>query len=184
MAKTNLKVQGDGAWNSAEKINAELLAFTYGSFVVKLIREMDSIDNVNRQIEVMGYNIGRRLIDDFLAKSVTQCESLRDMAETIAKVGIKMYLGVGCEVTYFNEEEKIFVLALPECPLTEFVELNEEQQDLVYLNIVCGVIRGALEMLHRRVECHIIKDALKGDETNEIRVRVLEVLLDEYKSDD
>ena len=184
MAKTNLKVQGDGAWNSAEKINAELLAFTYGSFVVKLIREMDSIDNVNRQIEVVGYNIGRRLIDDFLAKSVTQCETLRDMAETIAKVGIKMYLGVSCEVTYFNEEEKIFVLSLPECPLTEFVELNEEQQDLVYLNIVCGVIRGALEMLHRRVECKIEKDVLKGDETNEIRVRVLEVLLDEYKSDD
>lgn len=32
-------------------------------------------------------------------------------------------------------------------PLTEFVELPSEFQDLRYCNILCGVIRGALEMV-------------------------------------
>jgi hypothetical protein len=50
-----------------------LLSFTYGALVVKLIKEMDNIEAVNTQLETMGYNIGVRLIDDFLSKSGTDC---------------------------------------------------------------------------------------------------------------
>lgn len=32
-------------------------------------------------------------------------------------------------------------------PLTEFVDLPDEFRDLKYCNILCGVIRGALEMV-------------------------------------
>lgn len=55
---------------------------------------MESIEAVNTQLESMGYNIGVRLIDDFLAKSGTDCQNLREMSEAIAKIGFKMYLGV------------------------------------------------------------------------------------------
>lgn len=32
-------------------------------------------------------------------------------------------------------------------PLTDFVELPDEFKELKYCNILCGVIRGALEMV-------------------------------------
>jgi hypothetical protein len=42
---------------------------------------------VNRQLEKMGYNIGMRLIEDFLAKSnMGRCSNFRETAEMISKV--------------------------------------------------------------------------------------------------
>jgi hypothetical protein len=43
---------------------------------------------VNQQLDKMGYNIGMRLIEDFLAKSNTgRCGNFKDTAEMISKVG-------------------------------------------------------------------------------------------------
>jgi hypothetical protein len=43
---------------------------------------------VNRQLDKMGYNIGMRLIEDFLAKSNTgACANFKETAEAISKVG-------------------------------------------------------------------------------------------------
>jgi hypothetical protein len=36
---------------------------------------------------------------------------------------------------------------LEDNPLTDFVELPESCSKLIYCNILCGVIRGALEMV-------------------------------------
>ena len=41
--------------------------------------------------------------------------------------------------------------------------------ELVFANVICGVIRGALEMVHMRVECRFTGDMLKGDPVNAIR---------------
>jgi len=42
---------------------------------------------VNKQLEKMGYNIGIRLIEDFLAKSsAPTCTNFREVAEMISKV--------------------------------------------------------------------------------------------------
>ena len=57
-------------FNEQPKINAELLSLTYGVFVAKLIREADdnSAEQVNKQLEEVGYNMGCRMIDDFFAR--------------------------------------------------------------------------------------------------------------------
>jgi len=47
-----------------------------------------------------------------------------------------------------------------------------------YSNVYCGVIRGALEQVSMRVECNFVKDILKGDEVNEIRVELKEIMVD------
>ena len=48
----------------------------------------------------MGYNIGIRLIDEFLAKSnVSSCLDFKETAEVIANVGFKMLFGVTASVT-------------------------------------------------------------------------------------
>ena len=56
---------------------------------------------------------------------------------------------------------------------------------LQYSSLLCGVIVGALEMVQMSVDCRFIKDVLKGDDTNEMRVElkglVKNVMCDEYK---
>ena len=92
-----------------------------------------------------------RLVEDFLARSqVGRCADFRETAEVIAKVGFKMFLGVTPTVTNWSGDSKSFSLVLDENPLTEFVELPEKHRGLRYSNILCGVLRGALEMVRRR----------------------------------
>ena len=47
-----------------EKVNSELLALTYGSLVVQLLRDLGSADAVNAQLDRMGYNIGIRIVEE------------------------------------------------------------------------------------------------------------------------
>ena len=99
----------------------------------------------------MGYNIGLRLIEDFLAKTNSgSCSNLKDTAEMISKVGFKIFLNVVPAVTSWSQDGKSFNLVLEENPLAEWVELPDDakaQDELWYSNILCGVIRGALEMV-------------------------------------
>jgi dissimilatory sulfite reductase (desulfoviridin) alpha/beta subunit len=114
------------------KQNGEFFALTYGAMVMQLIKDYEDIDDVNKQLEKMGYNIGVRLIDEFLAKSgTTACQSHREMADVIAKVAFKMFLGVTADVTSWNAEKSTFCLVLYENPLVEFVELPPEMSTLV-----------------------------------------------------
>lgn len=96
-----------------------------------------------------GYNIGLRLIDEFLARSgLGRCRDLRETAEVIAKVGFKMFLGYAGNVLKMNAKKGSFHLVLEENPLIDFVELPAQYKEtLIYNNILCGVIRGALEMV-------------------------------------
>lgn len=53
-----------------------------------------------------GYNIGTRLIDEFLAKAQAgQCGNFAETGEVIAKVGFKMFLGVTAEVVHTDSSE-------------------------------------------------------------------------------
>src|SRR5271170_4025880 len=71
-----------------DKVNAELVTLTYGTIVAQLCNDLDhNYVAVNSELEKMGYNIGMRLIEDFLARSGTgRCSSFRDTAEVISKV--------------------------------------------------------------------------------------------------
>ena len=69
------------------KQNAELFALTYGALVVQLIQDYEDYEEVNKQLEKMGYNIGTRLVEDFLARSsIGRCSDFRDVGEVVAKV--------------------------------------------------------------------------------------------------
>ena len=140
---------GDAAFSRVEKLNSELFSLTYGAIVTQLLKDYEETDATNAQLEKMGYNIGVRLIDEFLAKAqVGQCGSFQETAEVIAKVGFKMFLGITAEVVGASASE--FSLQLTENPLAEFVELPEHYSSLAYSNMLCGVLRGALEMVQVR----------------------------------
>jgi hypothetical protein len=80
--------------------------------------------------------------------------------------------------------ESEFRLQMSENPLAEFVELPEEYAKLEYSGMLCGVLRGALEMVQMRVECTLTKDVLWGDDVTEIHVVLKERLQEEYHDDD
>ena len=148
------------------------------------------IDELLAKCEVNGIDIG-------------PCNTLESTAEVIAKVGFRCFLGMTCDVT--NVTDKSFSLFLFENPLSIFVELPENSPDdenvdggefdaggeglsgamkaarpdwtqLKYSNIYCGVIRGALEQVNLKVTCDFVRDVLRGDDVNEIRVELKEIL--------
>lgn len=190
MSKSNITQAGHALWAKVPKANTELFALTYGSLITELLRDYDkNIPEINSQLERIGHSIGIRCIDELLAKSevngvtIPACRDLKDTAEVVAKVGFRMFLGIGCEVGKIGP--KSFSLFLNENPLSIFVELprNEDSggtdwSKLKYSNIYCGVIRGALEQVNMKVECEFVRDVLKGDDVNEIKVELKEVLVD------
>ena len=149
--------------------------------VAQLCQDFNSnYEEVNKQLDKMGYNIGVRLIEDFFAKSSTQrCANFRETADTISKVrwvlghsrcagfffyftsspctsvdtrqvGFKMFLNITPTVTSWSADNKQFSLIFEENPFADFVELPDDgkaQDQLWYSNILCGVLRGALEMV-------------------------------------
>ena len=58
------------------------------------------------------------------------------------------------------------------------------QNTLWYSNLLCGVIRGALDMVNMKVNCYFNADTLKGDQTNEIILELKEIVKDKYEEDD
>ena len=69
------------------------------------------------------------------------------------QVGFRNYLGVVPTVSGWSAAGDEFSLVLEANPLAEFVELppDSPHKDLHYSQILCGALRGALEMVHMEV---------------------------------
>lgn len=66
------------------------------------------------------------------------------------QVGFKIFLNITPTVTNWTADNKQFSLLFDENPLADFVELPDDgraQDGLWFSNILCGVLRGALEMV-------------------------------------
>ena len=164
--------------------SSELLALTYGALVAQLVEDYEDPAAINEQLEKMGYNIGMRLIEEFLAKtaelplwSKTPCADFKEAMDVVAKVGFKMFLGINVDTRWMSDTEVALVFR-DELPLNEFVELPESLSALNYSNIVCGVVRGSLEMVQFKVSCRFGSDTLQGADVSEVLVQLTELLAD------
>uniref|UniRef100_A0A6V2DC26 Trafficking protein particle complex subunit n=1 Tax=Ditylum brightwellii TaxID=49249 RepID=A0A6V2DC26_9STRA len=196
MSKNTATASGHALWAKMPKANAELFALTYGSLVTELIRDYDDANEINNQLDRIGHSIGVRCVDEFLSKAemaginIPPCTTMRDTAEVVAKIGFRMFLGVTAETSNFSPDGRAFSVFLYDNPLAIFVELppppsggaiasgEKDLSKIKYSNIFCGVIRGALEQVNLRVNCEFVRDVLRGEEVNEIRVELKEVLVD------
>ncbi|XP_054079836.1 trafficking protein particle complex subunit 3 isoform X1 [Rissa tridactyla] len=179
-----------GRGTESKKMNSELFTLTYGALVTQLCKDYENDEDVNKQLDKMGYNIGVRLIEDFLARSnVGRCHDFRETADVIAKIAFKMYLGITPSITNWSPGGDEFSLILENNPLVDFVELPDNHSSLIYSNLLCGVLRGALEMVSQglssseteirttkvqmAVDVKFVQDTLKGDSVTEIRMKFI-----------
>lgn len=185
MSKDKYQKQGDAIFNKLEKVNSELLSLTYGALVSQLLKDLELVDEVNEQLEKMGYNIGIRLIEEFLAKSeISFCESFEETVEVIAKVAFKMFLGISGTVSCVNKEENIYSIVFDANPLCDFVELPKSLSSLNYSSLLCGIIKGSLEQIRIKVNCYFVKDMLKGDDYYEIHIQLKDIMKEEILNDE
>lgn len=161
-----------------KKVNSELVTLTYGSLVAQMVKDVENPDDVNKQLDRLGYNMGIRLVEDFLAKTGSgRCLDLKDTADKI-QTAFRMYLGVQPNVANWSPAGDEFSFIIDSNPLTDLVELPEDLKSLRYCNIICGAIRGALEMVQLDIQSWIVQDQLKGDANTEIRVKFIRKLED------
>ena len=179
--------------DQVEKINSEVITLTYGSLMVRLIKDYEKPEEINDQLEKMGYNIGIRLIDDFLAKScIDPPKTFEEAISIITNNALKFYLNVGAKYELVKTDSNMidtnqqyeYRIYFSENPLNDYVELPDKFKGLWYSNMICGVIRGALEAINIKVECKYNKDTLKGNDLNEIRVKLIEIIEEKLQEEE
>lgn len=117
--------------------------------------------------------MGKRMIDEFLARSMKpyNCKDFHTTMDVLSKQAFKMFLGATGECTNWEVDGKACSLIIKDNPLSDFVVLPAGYMNsLWYSNILCGLIRGSLEMINIKVKATFTKDMLRGDQETEIKV--------------
>ncbi|XP_051881134.1 trafficking protein particle complex subunit 3-like isoform X1 [Pristis pectinata] len=172
--KIDWHLPSSSSTGSAHHMGIELIVLTYGTVVEQLCKDYENDEDINKELDKMGHNIGSRLVEDFLARSsITQCRNFHETAEVIAKVAFKMYLGVTARVTFWTLAGDDCSLFLEKNPLRDYVEIPEKHSCLLYSNMICGILRGALKMVRLQVDVQLLQDSVKDNNITEIRMKLM-----------
>ena len=91
-----------------------------------------------------------------------------------------MFINVSTTVSDWNPDGSECIITLDDNPLAEFVELPEQLLSLRYNNMIAGTIRGALEMVNLEVECKVVREKTRGDDTDAMRLTLVSSATESY----
>ena len=171
----------DELYSSKTTHSSELLSFLYGSLMVRLTKDYKDLNEINKKSEEMGFDIGFRLLDDVLdelGKNIHTTNPINTLLLTL----LKNFLGINGELSQNSDKE--FHYVFKNNPLALFVELPEHLKELCYSNIICGMIRGLLENANFKVECNFDKDKTRGDDINDIKIVIVEIMEERFIDDE
>jgi hypothetical protein len=124
--------------------------------------------------------MGCKMTDEFFARQnppMAFCQNFRTTIDIISKQAFKMFLNITADVEKYDETNKSCYLVFRENPFAEYVILPSSiEKSLWYSNIICGMIRGALEMIGIVVKAYFMTDVLRGDLETVVRVEFVKVL--------
>ena len=166
-----------------KNIKVELLTFMYGTLLVRLTKDIKDINELNKKIELIGYDIGKRLVDDLIDdfQRVDQSDQNKLMEKLICQLA-QHYLGIIGNYNQVGENE--FHLKFNQNPISLYVELPESLEGLCYSNIICGIMRGMLEITGFEVKCEFIKDKMKGDDINDNKITLVKYIEERFIDDE
>ena len=166
-----------------KNIKVELLTFMYGTLLVRLTKDIKDINELNKKMELIGYDIGKRLVDDLIDdfQRVDQSDQNKLMEKLICQLA-QHYLGIIGNYNQVGENE--FHLKFNQNPISLYVELPESLEGLCYSNIICGIMRGMLEITGFEVKCEFIKDKMKGDDINDIKITLVKYIEERFIDDE
>ena len=173
----------DELYSSKTTHSSELLSFMYGSLMVRLTKDYKDLNEINKKSEEMGFEIGFRLLDDVLdelGKNIQTTNPINTLLLTL----LKNFLGINGDLNQNPENEKEYHYIFQINHLALFVELPEHLKELCYSNIICGIIRGLLENANFKVECNFVKDKTKGDDINDIKIVIVEIMEERFIDDE
>ena len=178
------RIKNDNSLLERKQIKVELLTFMYGTLLVRLTKDIKDINELNKKIELIGYDIGKRLVDDLiddLPRNLDQSDQNKLMEKLITHIA-QHYLGI---IGNYNQAgEKEFHLKFSQNPISLFVELPESLDGLCYSNIICGTMRGMLEVSGFEVKCEFAKDKMKGDDINDMKIELVKYIEERFIDDE
>ena len=104
-------------------------------------------------------------------------ETYKLMEKLICQLA-QYYLGI--IGTYTQTSEKEFHLKFTENPISLYVELPESLEGLCYSNIICGIMRGMLEISGFEIKCEFAKDKMKGDDINDLKITLVKLIEERF----
>ena len=173
--------KGNDLYSTKTVHSSELLSFMYGALMVRLTKDFEDINEINKKSEEIGYEIGFRLLDDVLdelGKNLNTTNPINTLLLTL----LKNFLGINGDLSQTSEKE--FHYVFKNNSLAMFVELPEHLKFLCYSNIICGMIRGLLENANFKVQCSFDKDRTKGDDINDLKIIIVEIIEERFIDDE
>jgi hypothetical protein len=103
-----------------KQIKVELLTFMYGTLLVRLTKDIKDINELNTKIELIGYDIGKRLVDDLIddIQRVDHSDQNKLMEKLICQLA-QYYLGIIGNYNQVGENE--FHLKFNQNPISLYV---------------------------------------------------------------
>ena len=162
----------------------EFSALVYGSFVASLLEITEDVEEVNKKLDEIGYNIGLRLAHDFGRDS--SLERIDTPEKVIKDVLVRKWVvlsGSKVPVNVAKDGDNKYILTFAPSVFTQNVQIPELYKGVQFTGMLPGALRGIFEIFHWKVNTKLLEADEKIGTKVEVEV-VEEIPIAVPKTDD